>query len=149
MHEHTHATHAHHTHTPHSLHYKTYNHTQNHRKMEPHSNCINYLKHGTTGFHSNFIHNLKDSTEQNVFSKRKQQEQMQLAVNIRTPTSTRWVRQRQGRGVHNIELTAVNNVLVEPATAIRGATVAMFNLLLVILVIDLPYIIIIMVGQLL
>ena len=78
---------------------------------------------------------------------------MQLAVNIRTPTSTRTenrrVRQRQGRGVHNIELTAVNNVLVEPATAIRGATVAMFNLLLVILVIDLPYLIIIMVGQLL
>lgn len=47
------------------------------------------------------------------------------------------------------KLTAVSNVLVEPATAIRGATVAMFKLLLAILVIDLAYLIIIMVGQLL
>jgi hypothetical protein len=47
------------------------------------------------------------------------------------------------------KLTAVSNVLVEPAKAIRGAAVAIFNLLIAILVMDLTYLIIIMVGQLL
>jgi hypothetical protein len=63
-------------------------------------------------------------------------------------TENRRVPQRQDRGVQNIELTTVNNVSVEPSTAIRGATVAMFNLLLAIYV-DLPYLIVIVVGQLL
>lgn len=78
---------------------------------------------------------------------------MQLAVNIRTPTRQGELRKEgyrrdKTRGVQNIERTAVNNVSVEPSTAIRGATVAMFNLLLAIYV-DLPYLIVIVVGQLL
>lgn len=77
---------------------------------------------------------------------------MQLAVNIRTPTRQGELRiegyRRDKTGVQNIELTTVNNVSVEPSTTIRGATVAMFNLLLAIYV-DLPYLIVIVVGQLL